>query len=205
MDNKKKNWTGQRFGMLVVIKEVKHTNFCAGRPNRRWKVQCDCGTVKEVNQMHLTRKSGGVKSCGCVGKTKKHKTKSVKHYRRLYHIWFSMMSRCFKQNNTDYHKYGARGIVVVNDWENFSTFYDDMIDTYKPGLTIERKDNNGNYCKENCIWIKNEDQAKNRRTTVWIKGMCAKDYCKKHGISYGTFQQRRKSGKSIEDCLKQCA
>jgi hypothetical protein len=77
-----------------------------------------------------------------------------------------------------------------------------MIDTYQPGLTIERMDVNGNYCKENCIWITNEDQAKNRRTTIWIDGMCAKDFCRKNNIGYHKFVQLRKNG-TPTDILKE--
>lgn len=191
---KKKRLEGKRFGLMTVIKEVKpiHHN------KRRWLLQCDCGKECEVDQLHLTRTKSSTRSCGCIGKQKKFSTKSLVHYRRLYNIWHKMKCRCFIQNNSDFHKYGARGIKVSKRWLDFSTFYDDMIDTYHPGLTIERIDVNGNYCKQNCTWIPRADQAKNRRTTRWVNGMCAKDACKIINLNYHTFLYRLKSGETIK-------
>jgi hypothetical protein len=102
-----------------------------------------------------------------------------------------MKYRCFVKTSSDYHKYGARGIKVCDKWLNFSDFYTDMAETYSPGLSIERIDNNKNYCKENCKWIRSEDQAKNRRTTVWIEGLCTKDFCKKNNLPYQKFLYMR--------------
>ena len=194
--------TNKKFGLLRVLYEVEPVNQISGKPNRRWKVRCDCGVNKEVDQLHLTRHKGGIISCGCISKRKLYKTKGTQHYRRLYHIWFSILSRCNKPNNRDYHKYGGRGISVCSEWHDFGEFYNDMIDTYKPGLTIERLNVNGNYTKHNCTWIPNEQQAKNRRNTVFIDGMCAKDFCKKHSIPYVKFIQRKKYGLDIDGFVK---
>jgi hypothetical protein len=202
----KKDITGERFGKLVAIKSVEpvnhHLKGGKRKPVTRWLLKCDCGNLLETDLMHITRKKGGTKSCGCVGKTKLFKTKDIKHYRRLYNIWHKMKYRCFVPTSNDYQKYGGRGIIVCDRWLEFSLFYNDMVDTYQPGLTIERIDVNGNYEPGNCTWIPNKDQAKNRRTTIWINGLCAKDACLKAGINYRTFIQRRRCGKTIEQAFK---
>ena len=184
LTTEKMDLVGKRFGLLTVTKEANPVNYTQGKSVRRWSTKCDCGSIHEVDQLHLTRKESSTSSCGCVGKTKKYQTKSKQHYRRLYNIWHKMKFRCEKEYCRHYNKYGGRGIKVTKRWQKFSNFYNDMIDTYVPKLTIERVNVDGNYCKKNCIWIPNEDQAKNRRTTVWINGKCAKDACSEAGINY---------------------
>ena len=84
----------------------------------------------------------------------------------IYVKWYSIKARCYNKNNDSYKNYGARGITVCDKWLNFEGFYDDMFPTYKQGLTIERMDNNGNYCWSNCKWIPNNEQSRNRHNVT---------------------------------------
>jgi len=190
--------TGEKIGRWTVIKKLPKRNN-----QGRWECLCECGTVKDVGLISLTRKTGSVsRSCGCVGKQKKYKTKSTEHYRNLYNVWHTMLDRCYRKGSSDFHKYGGREISVEKRWHDFGHFYNDVIDTYKPGLTIERVDVNGNYGKKNCTWIPCEDQAKNRRTTVWVEGLCAKDWCAKNNVPYRKFLwMKNKNGLSISEII----
>lgn len=193
----KKDFTGHKQHRIEVIKRVPKPDTVS-QSGSYWLCICKCGTQTIAHRTTIIR---GLKSCGCVGKEKKYRVKDIRHYRRLYHVWLQLKKRCLKKTNPDYSSYGGRGIRLASNWSDYAGFYNDMVDTYQPGLTIERVDVNGNYCKENCKWIPNKDQAKNRRTTRWVNGMCAKDACKTIDLNYGTFMQRLRSGKSVEQAF----
>jgi hypothetical protein len=86
----------------------------------------------------------------------------------LNHIYLKMLDRCNNQGSEYYHRYGGRGIKVCDSWLSWDKFKEDMLDTYSPGLSIERKDVNLGYSKENCIWIEKEKQGLNKEDTIRI-------------------------------------
>lgn len=82
---------------------------------------------------------------------------------RFYKIWKGLFTRCYNKNYRLYKDYGGRGIRVSKEWHMFENFRDDMIPTYNINLSIDRKDNNKGYSKENCKWSTQEEQNKNKR------------------------------------------
>lgn len=86
----------------------------------------------------------------------------------LYNVWQSMRARCSRPSDTNFRHYGARGIGVCPEWlSSFSTFRTWAVSSgYGPGMSIERRDVNDNYCPENCEWIPLSSQNRNTRATV---------------------------------------
>ncbi len=79
-----------------------------------------------------------------------------------YHIWEGIKARCFNPNNSNYKRYGAVGITMNKRWASFTEFWKDMGDSHFSGAEIDRIDNDGNYCKENCRWVTAQQQTFNR-------------------------------------------
>lgn len=151
------NLTGKVFGDLTVIEKLKHRGY-----NNRilYKVVCVCGSVREVTTPQLTSKQRGLQSCG---KCQWHIT-----HKEAYISWSAAKQRCFDTGHKDYKSYGGRGILFDNRWLNFVTFLQDMGDPptdpiTKERLSLDRIDNNGNYCKENCKWSTRTEQQLNKR------------------------------------------
>lgn len=144
---------GQRFGRLLVAGVVVSEK----RPRYRCQVICDCGTEKVVCPPSLL--DGMTKSCGCLNRERI--TKHGLSRSAIYQTWRNMKIRCFNKTDSDWHRYGGRGITVCARWMDFRNFVADM--GVKPaGLTLERINNDGNYEPGNCRWATPKEQAANK-------------------------------------------
>jgi len=116
---------------------------------------------------------------------------------RTYTSWDMMRQRCNNPKYTQYRDYGGRGIKVCDRWSVFSNFLEDMGDRPE-GMTLDRKDTNGDYTKDNCKWSTKAEQVRNTRRNVWIERngerMILSDWAKRIGVNPVTLGQRYRAG-----------
>lgn len=186
------NHAGGRYGRLVAIKDAGLSSRKS--KSRLWLCQCDCGNEVTIESCYFRRR----RSCGCSRHGYKHGQAKVSGHSRIYRVWADMKSRCSNPNDTSWENYGGRGIFVCKEWESFDAFYRDMGATYQPWLTIERKNNDLGYSKDNCIWITKAEQSRNTRNVRWIKTeygiMPLIEAAERFGITYKTVEGRIRRG-----------
>lgn len=193
--------TGKTFGRLTVLGrgEVRGDKIM-------WRCRCSCGVEKQVYGGHL--RSGRSQSCGCMrneqtgARRYKHGAKRT----RLYSVWSEMKGRCYRETNPRFADYGGRGISVCSEWHDFTAFQSWASSSgYGPGLTIDRRDNDGDYSPENCRWVTNAVQASNKRNSRFIvvhgEKMTVAEASRKFGVHVETIRSRLAIGCSPEDAV----
>jgi hypothetical protein len=190
----KKDMTGQKYGRWTVIEYIDHGV---------WRCRCDCGTIGAVQRSGL--RLGHSKSCGCfmsdeaVRRQTTHGMTKTSEYR----IWSMMKVRCNKPEHRTYKYYGGRGIKVCDEWEHsFEAFLKAVGNRPSKKHTLDRIDNNGNYCPENCRWATRAQQDNNRRNNKVItwreETKTLSQWCIHLGIDHARVRRRMQEGMSFE-------
>lgn len=196
---------------LIGLKFGRWTVTAYGGPGTSgatWVCVCECGTARRVNANGLT--SGRSTSCGCYAKellasqaTHGHQ-KGGKHS-PTFTVWRSMVRRCVSPKHPSYKNYGGRGIAVCERWKGFEAFLEDMGERPK-GKTLDRIDNDGNYCKENCRWVSMKENSNNRRNnrllTLHGKTHTVSEWAALTGLNESTIRVRLFRGATDEEALR---
>lgn len=201
---------GTRFGKL------KTTGLVEIRKSGNKKLAyheciCDCGKITWARGTNL--RYGTTLSCGCY--RTEQRVKIIKKHNlsnsRLYRIWNDMRTRCNKEYSDNFNNYGFRGIRVCSEWDNtndgFLNFHSWAMNSgYSDKLTIDRVNNNGNYEPNNCRWVTQYEQNRNKRNNHYLE-VCGEtkvitDVANENGLSVSTLKSRLDDGYSVEDAIK---
>lgn len=152
--------SGDVFNNLTVVKESDPSILPSGQINRVILCKCVCGKTKKVRLLHLVR--GRIKSCGCLTGEFHGESSSL-----LYNVWRGMRNRS-KSYHSERHLYYDRGIRVCDQWRESYTEFKKFAEKngWKPGLTIDRINNDKGYFPENCRFVTSRENCNNRRNTV---------------------------------------
>ena len=193
---------GTRFSRLIVLSFVGLDKFS----HQQYWCVCDCGNKMQTSRGSLLRTL--TRSCGCLRKEQlsqrqtrhgasKHKNT---HKYRMWTIWKGLTKRCNNPKSASYRSYGQKGIQ--NEWVTFDSFLSDMEKDYLHHVkihgvintTLDRVDNNRNYCKNNCRWATRKLQVVNRKVTKLVsynqKLFTLEDLSLKTGVNIPTLYYR---------------
>jgi hypothetical protein len=166
-----------------------------------WSCLCHCKIIFYAYPKDI--KNGHVKSCGCLKTRGNYKHGLYKD--KKYSVWCGMLSRCNCVTCEAYPNYGGRGISVCDEWLefiNFNKWAEQSGYSYDENLELDRIDNNGNYCPENCRWVTHTENNRNKRTNKFItykgKNQCLSAWGEELGIPGNVLSARLRSGWTID-------
>ena len=209
----KEDLTGKVFGRLTVLKEAEERSK---KGYIQWICQCSCENKTIIVVPSNRLKSKKTQSCGClqketISKMNKERAQYSEEDRnnRLFRIWKGMLARTSYKSQKSYKDYGERGITVCDEWKNNFFIFKDWAfkNGYSDDLTIDRINNNGNYCPENCKWSTRKGQENNQRSNIIIsfegESHTAAQWAEIMGITKSCIYKRIQRKKPIEIVLKE--
>lgn len=201
--------TGMTFGRLAAVRFVRSVP-----PGRSaWLFRCDCG--REVEATAASVRFGNTKSCGCLVRDtspftrRKHGASSEGRKTVEYKAWLAMRQRCSNPKDGRFSRYGGRGISLCQAWtDSFEAFISDMGIKPDRKMSIERKDNDGNYEPSNCYWGTTKQQSRNRSITKFVvvghERMALGDACERFGVPYRKAARLLRHGHSEQEVFSLC-
>ena len=113
----------------------------------------------------------------------------------LYWVWRSMRDRCHNPNFKQWKDYGGRGIRICPEWDSFDQFVSDM-GPRPDGYSLDRVDNDSDYCPSNCRWASRREQQRNQRRAVFVTI---------DGHQYRAIELSERSGLKVDTIVKRAS
>lgn len=125
----------------------------------------------------------------------------TKEEKRLATLLGGMKGRCYRTSHKWFHNYGGRGITICEEWLNSTDSFIEWAKSNgaKPGLEIDRIDNDTGYCPENCRFITRQAQFSNKRgqykVDIWGDVLLLKEAVMKYSVApLGMVRRRLREG-----------
>ncbi len=127
-------------------------------------------------------------------------------FRLEFYTWRNIRRRCLNEHDPWFPSYGGRGIKICRRWQkSFRSFLIDMGRKPAPGYSIERKDNDGDYCPENCVWATGKQQQQNTRRNRLIEfngeSLCVTEWARRFDLHPMVIKSRLELGWTIKEAL----
>ncbi len=193
---------GEVFGLLTVLGVTRDAK-------RRAIAHAECACGGRWEGLLSSLRFEQTVSCGCVRKSKigeVRRTHGMANKHPLYNTWILIKQRCTNPKSTSYRLYGERGIQMSAAWQaSFTTFLADMGPRPSAQHSIDRIDNAGNYCKENCRWATAEEQANNQRRNLVVEfrgeTLTLSQLADKYKVNYDLLRWRYHKGWDLEEAV----
>ncbi|APZ91310.1 helix-turn-helix domain-containing protein [Fuerstiella marisgermanici] len=130
----------------------------------------------------------------------------------LYSVWRGMVQRCTNKRAKGYRDYGRRGIRVCPEWREgdgvltgFQCFLRDMGERPSKRYQLDRRDGNGDYCKDNCRWLSQAENIRNSSATTFrrlqvsiakrqiLEGASNREIAATYGVHHSTVSDIRRN------------
>ena len=193
--------TGAQFGTVTVGK-------CLGRKGsqRVYAVHCAaCGATREVAGGNIRRaQASGTAGCPCTTRARRHGLWG----HPLYGTWEGMVRRCTNPKHVHFKNYGGRGITVCSEWADDPRAFVDwaLAEGWRPGLQIDRVNNDDDYSPKNCRivtqFVNGNNRRNNRRLSVDGREYTIAEASRFFGLNKTTIKERLNRGWSDADAVR---
>lgn len=201
--NNPKSWLGKKVNRLTIIEILGTENG-----KTRVKCICECGVQAVIRFDSLMNSS--TKSCGCLHGESVNQQEESWHL--IYIIWAGMRTRCNTKHAKAYKNYGAIGVEICPEWDEFIPFYNwCRANGWKKGLQIDKDILSTEipgkiYSPSTCCFVTRKQNMNRTTKNVFLEyngdRLTMSQWSEKMNISYQLLAGRIKSGWSIEDAIE---
>lgn len=177
-----KNKSGRELEVVEIVnsKKVRVKFILSGYEAWATSENIRAGLVKD-------RLAGTIFGVGSLGLFSGNKVKSTLSGQK----WYNLLSRCYRESDSNYSQYGSRGVSVCEEWKlyaNFAQWYDNY--EYKEDTWVLDKDilqeDNLIYSPETCCLVPQEinnmfkRDRDNSKNAVFLDKKLDKPGCRKY-------------------------